>query len=227
MNCQLTFPPNPVFRLILLDFSLWQPVFMGLESLWEFWLEALKTHQGASVWSSLVFQIPKLLVLPTMQRHTEKSPPGQFCQDLIPEFAHTLRAWLYVPAILLWEGRRGRDVWSDIYPCVCLPAFLCYSHLHLLSEILSPGVCGSTVPLHSHEQRILYDPINFILEFEGCITHEDCLIQHIDQPNWPSMLLWGFLILLNQGAKCFLCWKNYQEILFQRKCFGSIIPSGD
>lgn len=183
--------------------------------------KGLRTHQAGSVWSSLVFQIPKLLVLSTMQRQIGKSPPWQFCQGLTPEFAHSIRAWLRSRrwAILLWEGRKGRDIWGKIHPYVCLPAFLCYSHLHFLSETLLPGLCGSTVPLHLQQQRILYDSIDFIVGFEDSITYEDCLIQHISQTNWPSTLLGGFPILLNQGAKCFLCLENLSRNIVSEKMF--------
>lgn len=61
--------------------------------------------------------------------------------------------------------------------------------------------------------------MNFILGFEGCITYEDCLIQHISQPNWQSMLLGGFLVLLNQGAKCFVCLEKLSRNIVSEKMF--------
>lgn len=120
LNCQLTSSPKPVFQLQTSGFfPVTESLLMGPKSLWEFWLEGLRTHQAGSVWSSLVFQIPKLLVLSTMQRHREKSPPGQFCQGLIPEFAHSIRAWLCAPADEPFCYGKGCLGWN---PSLCLSA---------------------------------------------------------------------------------------------------------
>lgn len=61
--------------------------------------------------------------------------------------------------------------------------------------------------------------MHFILGYEGYITYEGCLIQHISQPNWPTMLPEGFLFLLNQGAKCSLCLEKLSRNTVAGKMF--------
>lgn len=70
---------------------------MGLESCGSFGYRVNNiTHnkgsQDPSSWLSVELTgFSDSLVLSTMQRQKGKSPPGQFCQGLTPEFAHSIR----------------------------------------------------------------------------------------------------------------------------------------
>lgn len=84
---------------------------------------------------------------------------------------------------------------------LCLSAciFVLFSFPFPFWDPLAWGVWKLNLSPFTRAENTVW-PHKFYLGFEGCITYEDCLIQHISQPNWPSMLLGGLSYFAQPGS---------------------------